>query len=84
MNRGRIIAAGAVRRCTVRRTSSIPVVAGDVEPVGIVYRRMSVQRLVDFFRRFGRQMTFGNVGRDVVSLLSPSQGGLQRAGAEDE
>ena len=30
------------------------------------------------------QVAFGDVSRHVVSLLSPSQGSLQRAGAEDE
>ena len=48
--------------------------AGVVEPVGIVDGRMSVEYLVDLLCGGGRQVAFGDVGRHVVSLLSPGQG----------
>ena len=59
-------------------------VAGGIQPIGVIDRRMTVQYPVDLLRRFGRQVAFGDVSRHIVSLLSPSQGSLQRAGAEDE
>ncbi len=59
-------------------------VAGVVEPVGVVDGRMAAQRLVDFLGRLGRQMAFGNIGRDVVAFLPPRQHALRRKQAADE
>ena len=47
--------------------------AGVVHPVRPVDRRLSVQNPVDGFCRFFGEVVFGNGGRDVMSLLSPTE-----------
>ena len=47
--------------------------AGIVEPVGVVNQRVAVQHFVHIGRGLRHDVAFGDVGRNVVSFLSPGQ-----------
>mgnify|MGYP003297389066 CR=1 FL=1 len=54
-------------------------VAGVVHPIRIVNQRAATQHRAYLLGSGRRQMTFGNVGDNVVSLLSPCKG-IEREG----